>query len=337
MKQFNRNTLIILSLGIILILTIIVSFRIGRYPIYTNELLGILFSKLIPIEPFWTEKIETVLFNVRLPRIALACLVGCCLSAAGAAYQGVFQNPMAAPDILGASAGAAFGAALAILHYGSSFMITISAFGFSLLTVALVYLISKKAKGKNILALILSGIMISSLFSAGTSFIKLIADPSDQLPAITYWLMGSLNGAKISEVTFVLIPMALGLIPLLLLRWRMNVLTMGDDEARTMGVNSNQIRLIVIICATLVTAASVSVSGMIGWVGLVIPHLTRKLVGNNFNHLMPATMLFGAIFLLLVDDVSRNLFTTEIPLGILTAFIGAPFFIYLITRTEEIY
>ncbi|OFV70974.1 putative ABC transporter permease protein [Acetobacterium wieringae] len=216
-------------------------------------------------------------------------------------------------------------------------MITISAFGFSLLTVALVYLISKKAKGKNILALILSGIMISSLFSAGTSFIKLIADPSDQLPAITYWLMGSLNGAKISEVTFVLIPMALGLIPLLLLRWRMNVLTMGDDEARTMGVNSNQIRLIVIICATLVTAASVSVSGMIGWVGLVIPHLTRKLVGNNFNHLMPATMLFGAIFLLLVDDVSRNLFTTEIPLGILTAFIGAPFFIYLITRTEEIY
>lgn len=329
--------MIILSLGIILILAIIISFRIGRYPIYTNELLGILFSKIIAIDPFWDIKIETVLFNVRLPRIALACLVGCCLSAAGAAYQGVFQNPMAAPDILGASAGAAFGAALAILNYGSSFMITIYAFGFSLLTVALVYLISKKAKGKNILGLILSGIMISSLFSAGTSFIKLVADPNDQLPAITYWLMGSLNGAKISEVSFVLIPMAVGLIPLLLLRWRMNVLTMGDDEARTMGVNSNQIRLIVIICATLVTAASVSVSGMIGWVGLVIPHLTRKLVGNNYNHLMPATMLFGAIFLLLVDDVSRNLLTTEIPLGILTAFIGAPFFIYLITRTEEIH
>jgi len=337
LKQSNRNNMIILSLGIILILVIIVSFRIGRYPIYTNELLGILFSKIIAIDPFWDIKIETVLFNVRLPRIALACLVGCCLSAAGAAYQGVFQNPMAAPDILGASAGAAFGAALAILNYGSSFMITIYAFGFSLLTVALVYLISKKAKGKNILGLILSGIMISSLFSAGTSFIKLVADPNDQLPAITYWLMGSLNGAKISEVSFVLIPMAVGLIPLLLLRWRMNVLTMGDDEARTMGVNSNQIRLIVIICATLVTAASVSVSGMIGWVGLVIPHLTRKLVGNNYNHLMPATMLFGAIFLLLVDDVSRNLLTTEIPLGILTAFIGAPFFIYLITRTEEIH
>lgn len=337
MKQSNRNNMIILSLSIILILAVIVSFWIGRYPIYTNELLGILFSKLIPIEPFWDTKIETVLFNVRLPRIALACLVGCCLSAAGAAYQGVFQNPMAAPDILGASAGAAFGAALAILNNGSSFTITLYAFGFSLLTVALVYLISKKARGKNILALILSGIMISSLFSAGTSFIKLVADPNDQLPAITYWLMGSLNGAKISEVTFVLIPMALGLIPLLLLRWRMNVLTMGDDEARTMGVNSNQIRFIVIICATLVTAASVSVSGMIGWVGLVIPHLTRKLVGNNFNQLMPATMLFGAIFLLLVDDVSRNLLTTEIPLGILTAFIGAPFFIYLITRTEEIH
>lgn len=337
MSQSRKNNMIVLTLGIILIIAIIISFWIGRYPIYTNELIGILFSKIIPVTQFWTDKVETVLFNVRLPRIILACLVGCCLSTAGAAYQGVFQNPMAAPDILGASAGAAFGAALAILNGGSSYMITISAFLFSLLTVALVYLISRKAKGNGTLGLILSGIMISSLFSAGTSFIKLVADPNEQLPAITYWLMGSLNGANTSEVRFVLIPMAIGLIPLFILRWRMNILTMGDDEARIMGVNANQIRLIVIVCATLITAASVSVSGMIGWVGLVIPHLSRKLVGNNYNHLMPTTMLFGAIFLLIVDDVSRNLFTTEIPLGILTAFIGAPFFIYLITRTEEIY
>lgn len=335
MEQSKRNTFIIIGLGVILLLTIIISFQLGRYPIPAKEVLGIVLSKIFPIEPFWTDRVEMVLINIRLPRIVLACLVGCCLSAAGAAYQGVFQNPMAAPDILGASAGAAFGAAFAIYNYGSNLMITISAFFFSMLTVTLVYLISKRVKGNRILGLILSGIMVSSLFSAATSFIKLVADPNDQLPAITYWLMGSLAGAKIGDIKFVIIPVLVGLVPLILLRWRMNVLTMGDDEAKTMGVNTNQTRLIVIICSTLVTAASVSVSGMIGWVGLVIPHLSRKLVGNNYNHLIPASILFGAIFLLLVDNVSRNLLTTEIPLGILTAFIGAPFFIYLITREED--
>ncbi|MDD2556612.1 MAG: iron ABC transporter permease [Syntrophaceticus sp.] len=335
MEQSKRNTFIIIGLGVLLIITIIISFQLGRYPIPTKEVLGIALSKLFPFEPFWTDRVEMVLINIRLPRIVLACLVGCCLSAAGAAYQGVFQNPMAAPDILGASAGAAFGAALAIYNYGSNLMLTISAFFFSLLTVSLVYLISRRVKGNRILGLILSGIIVGSLFSAATSFIKLVADPNEQLPAITYWLMGSLAGAKIGDIKFVIIPMFVGLVPLILLRWRMNVLTMGDDEAKTMGVNTNQIRFIVIICSTLVTAASVSVSGMIGWVGLVIPHLSRKLVGNNYNHLMPASILFGAIFLLLVDNVSRNLLTTEIPLGILTAFIGAPFFIYLITREDE--
>ena len=277
----------------------------------------------------------TILFNVRMPRILLACLVGCCLSAAGASYQGIFQNPMAAPDILGATAGAAFGAALAILHNQNHLTIMLYAFVFSLITIVLVYFISKKAQGKQVLGLILAGIMVGSLFSAGTSYIKLVADTSNQLPAITYWLMGSLSGATTTTVAIVLIPMALGLIPLFFLRWRINVLTLGDDEARTMGINSTRLRIIVIMCATLVTAASVSVSGMIGWVGLVIPHLSRRLVGNNYKHLMPATMLFGAIFMLLVDDVSRNLLQTEIPLGILTAFIGAPFFVSLITRKEE--
>ena len=278
-----------------------------------------------------------VFLNVRLPRVLLACMVGCCLSAAGAAYQGVFQNPMASPDILSASAGAAFGAALAIYFRSNTYMITISAFVFGLLTVALVYFISRKAGSKSVLGLILSGIMVSSLFSAGTSFIKLVADPNDQLPAITYWLMGSLSGAKMADVKFVMIPMILGLFPLFALRWRMNVLTLGDDEAKTMGVNAGQMRLLIIVSATLITAASVSVSGMIGWIGLVIPHLARKLVGSNYYYLMPTTMLLGASFLLLVDGVSRNLLTTEIPLGILTAFIGAPFFIYLITRKDEIF
>lgn len=328
----RRNNGIIIALGVVLLAVVLISFTLGRYPIYLQELGGILLSLVFPIEQFWTERMEAVFFHVRLPRILLACMVGCCLAAAGAAYQGVFQNPMAAPDILGASAGAAFGAALAILHYAGSHMVTISAFFFSLLTVAIVWLVSQKARTKRILGLILSGIMVSSLFSAGTSFIKLLADPNDQLPAITYWLMGSLAGTKMSDVTFALWPMLVGLVPLMLLRWQINVLTMGDEEARTMGVNAKTVRLVIIFSATLITASSVAVSGTIGWVGLVIPHLARRLVGDNYRHLMPASMLFGALFLLLVDNVSRNLLTTEIPLGILTAFVGAPFFLYLITR-----
>lgn len=177
--------------------------------------------------------------------------------------------------------------------------------------------------------------MVSSLISSGTSLIKLVADPEDQLPAITYWLMGSLNGTAPSDVWFALVPMAIGLVPLLLLRWRMNLLTLGDEEARTMGVNPRRMRAVVILSATLITAASVSVSGVIGWVGLVIPHLTRRMVGNNYRHLLPCCTVFGATFLLLVDDLSRNLFVTEIPIGILTSFIGAPFFLYLITREGE--
>lgn len=235
MKKTENNAMKILALGILLLFIVIISFRLGRYPIFTKDLLGITFSKLFSIEQFWTDRMEIVLINIRLPRILLACMVGCCLAAAGAAYQGVFQNPMAAPDILGASAGAAFGASLAILNYANKSMITLSAFCFSLLTVAVVFFISKRARGSKILGLILSGIMVSSLFSAGTSFIKLVADPNEQLPAITYWLMGSLAAAKISDVTFAMIPMALGLIPLLLVRWRLNVLTMGDEEAQTMG------------------------------------------------------------------------------------------------------
>lgn len=333
-RKIPYSTIIII-LVVALVLVIIGSVTLGRYPIGLKELAGILGSKIFDIEPYWTSTQESLLLMHRLPRILLACLVGCCLSAAGASYQGVFQNPMAAPDILGASSGAAFGAALAILLDLSRSMITIFAFAASLITVALVIFVGNRAKGKRVLGLILAGIMLGSLVSSGTSLIKLVADPDDQLPAITYWLMGSLNGTSPKDVLFALIPMLIGLIPLFLLRWRVNILTLGDDEARTMGVNSKRLRIIVIFCATLITAASVSVSGVIGWVGLVIPHLSRRMVGNNYKHLMPASMLFGAIFLLLVDNISRNLLATEIPIGILTSFIGAPFFIYLITRDGE--
>jgi iron complex transport system permease protein len=340
MEEESRKipySLIVLGLGIILILIIVISFFLGRYPINPGELFGILFSKIFPIDQFWTDQMQTILFNVRLPRILLACLIGCSLAAAGASYQGIFQNPMAAPDILGATSGAAFGAALAIINEGNNLIITLSAFAFSLVTVTIVYLISKRAQGKKVLGLILCGIMVSSLFTAATSYLKLVADPNDELQAITYWLMGSLSGATQKTVLMAFIPMAIGLVPLFFLRWRINVLTLGDEEARTMGINAARLRLIIILCATLITAASVSVSGMIGWVGLVIPHLARMLVGNNYKHLMPATMIFGAVFMLIVDNVSRNLLQTEIPIGILTAFIGAPFFVYLITRKGEAY
>jgi iron complex transport system permease protein len=331
----KRERLTIAAMAVMLLGGVLLSFALGRYPISPRETIGIMLSKIIHIEPFWTERMATVLFNVRLPRILLACLVGCCLSSAGAAYQGIFQNPMAAPDILGASAGAAFGAALAILSGASSRLVSLSAFFFSLLTVVLVWLLSRRTRGKQIIGLVLAGIMISSLFSAGTSFIKLVADPTNQLPAITYWLMGSLSGAKMSDISFAVFPMLVGMLPLFLLRWRINILSLGDDEARTMGVNVRRLRLVVIVSATLVTSSAVAVSGTIGWVGLVIPHLSRKLVGSNFRHLMPATMLFGALFLLLVDNISRNLFAVEIPIGILTAFIGAPFFLSLIIRGTD--
>lgn len=326
---------VITLLALALAAAILGSVVLGRYPYTLKELFGILFSRIFDITPFWTGVQESLLLQHRLPRILLACLVGCCLSAAGCAYQGVFQNPMAAPDILGASSGAAFGAALSILLGLGRWMTVALAFLCSMATVAAVIFVGNRARGKRVVGLVLAGIMIGSLVSSGTSFIKMVADPTDQLPAITYWLMGSLNGTMPRDLLLALIPMALGLIPLFFLRWRINLLTLGDDEAKTMGVNTGRLRTGVILCATLITAASVSVSGVIGWVGLVIPHLSRRLVGNNYRHLLPASMLFGALFLLLVDDLSRSLLATEIPIGILTSFIGAPFFLYLITKEGE--
>lgn len=329
-KNLSHGT-VIAALSTLLILCIFLSFCLGRYPVPLKDLLPILLSKILPIEPYWTDAMYTAVWNIRLPRILLAVLVGACLSAAGAAYQGVFQNPMAAPDVLGASAGAGFGAALSIYVGLSGIYVMFSAFSVSLVTVALVFWVSRRAKGERILGLVLAGIVISSLFQAGTSFIKLVADPTNKLPIITYWLMGSLSGATSGKVTFVLWPMLIGLTPLMLLRWQLNVITLGDDEAYAMGVSADRIRLGVIICATLITAASVSVSGMIGWVGLVIPHMVRRMVGSDYRYLMPASMLGGGIFLLIVDNISRNLLASEIPIGILTAFVGAPFFIWLIT------
>ena len=197
---------------------------------------------------------------------------------------------------------------------------------------AAAWLVSRLSRTNQTVALILAGMMISSLFSAGTSFVKLVADTQQQLPAITYWLMGSLSSIKDKDVLFLSIPVALGMVPLLVLRWRMNLLTLSPDEARAMGVHTDRLRLAVILSSTVLTAAAVSVSGMIGWVGLVIPHLSRRIVGSDCRRLMPMSCLFGAAFLLLVDNMARCLTATEIPIGILTAFVGAPFFIYLMVK-----
>ena len=310
----------------------LLSFVVGRYGVPLGQVVRILLSGVLPLGQTWTDNMAIAVLNVRLPRILLACLVGCGLSAAGTGYQTVFQNPMAAPDILGASSGACFGAALAIMTGQSAVMITVFAFLASLLSVALVYLVGNHTRGNRVVNLLLAGIMVGSLFSACTSYIKLVADPTNQLPQITYWLMGSLSGTRMGTVKFAAVCMAVGLVPLLLLRWRMNLLTLSPDEARAMGVHTDRLRLAVILSSTVLTAAAVSVSGMIGWVGLVIPHLSRRIVGSDCRRLMPMSCLFGAAFLLLVDNMARCLTATEIPIGILTAFVGAPFFIYLMVR-----
>ena len=308
-------------LGAVFAAALFGSVLLGRFSVTPKELFRLLLSRLTETEPGWRDGAENVVFQIRLPRVAAAALIGAALAAAGVSYQGMFRNPMVSPDILGASTGAGFGAALAILLGAGYFGISMSAFVFGLLAVAAAYAVSCMSRTNQTIALILSGMMVSSLFSAGTSYIKLVADTQQQLPAITYWLMGSLSSIKPRDVLFLVIPVTLGLVPLLILSWRMNLLTLGEEEARSMGVNTRLLRFTVILCATLLTASSVAVSGMIGWVGLVIPHFCRMLFGYDYRRLIPAAALFGASFLIIVDDIARLATAGEIPLGILTAFV----------------
>lgn len=324
----------IMILFVSLILIFFLSFILGRYPVAPGQLLAVLVARVFPVEPNWSATVETVIFQVRLPRILAAMLVGAALSTAGVAYQGMFKNPLVSPDILGASAGAGFGASLGIFFSFSMVGIQVMAFLGGLLAVALTYGISLRIRHDPMLALVLSGIMIGSLSSAAISCIKYIADPYDKLPAITFWLMGSLASITPRDVYMVLIPITFGGILLYLLRWRLNVLAMGEEEARVLGINTSLMKTIVILCCTLMTAASVSISGMIGWVGLVIPHLARMIVGPNYRVLLPASILLGGAYLLLVDDLARLLASMEIPLGILTALIGVPFFLYLLLNSK---
>ena len=321
-----------LGLLMFFILCFFASFFLGRYPITPKKLIEGVASRILPIEKTWTSAVEHVIFQVRLPRVVLAALIGAGLSCAGAAYQGIFQNPMVSPSVLGASAGAAFGAALGLFFFMNYGEITILAFLFGIGAVLLVCLIGSRVRQNQTLGLVLSGMMVGSLFSSAVSFLKLVADTNNTLPAITYWLMGSLSGTRMRDLVFAAPLLIVGMAVVYLMRWKINVLTLGEEEAKCIGVDTKRVRWIVVGAATLITAAAVSVSGLIGWVGLVIPHLARMLVGNDYRKMVPASLLLGASYMMVVDNVSRLLLAKEIPIGILTAFIGAPFFLYLILK-----
>ena len=310
---------------------IMLALSLGRYGLTSAELWAALSGDFSTPQ---NAVAHTILWQVRLPRIAAALLVGGALALSGATYQGLFRNPMVSPDILGASAGAAFGAALAILWSRSFVEVQLMAFGCGLAAVTTTTLISRIiGRGRDpMLLLVLTGMVVSTLFAAFISMIKFVADPYSKLPAITFWLMGGLSSVDGGDIGRLSLPLVLGTLPLLLLRWRLDVLSFGEEEAQALGLNTRRLRLLFILAATLLTAAAVSVCGMIGWVGLIIPHLTRLLVGPDHHRLLPATLLVGSTFLLLVDTLARCLFALEIPLGILTAIVGAPFFLGLLLR-----
>ena len=264
----------------------------------------------------------------------MAMLVGASLSISGASFQGMFRNPLVSSDILGVSAGAGLGAVISISYGGSVVVTEICAFAGGLTAVGIAFLMSRVYKTSPALMLVLSGVVVGAFFSALISLFKFVANPYEKLPVIVFWLMGSLNAITYSDLLTVAGPMAVGGTLLVLVRWRINLLSMGDEQARSLGVNTELLKVIVIIGATLVTSAAVAVSGIIGWVGLVIPHITRMLVGNDHRVLIPASISMGAAYMLIIDDLARTVTTAEIPLGILTAVVGAPFFAYLLRRTQ---
>lgn len=317
-------------LGAVFVLVFFASFLLGRYPVGPVTLIKLLVSRVADIAPTWEPGAEAAVFQNRLPRVAAAALIGAALSVAGAAYQGLFRNPMVSPDILGASSGAGFGAALAIWLAAGAFTVSLAAFVSGLAAVLLAYALGRASRIHTTLSMVLSGMMVSSLFTAATSFLKLIADTDEVLPAITYWLMGSLSNIRPKQILFLAVPVLVGMGVLFCLRWRLNLLTVSDEEAESMGVNVYRLRAVVIVCATLMTAASVAVGGLIGWVGLVIPHFCRLLFGYDYRRLLPSAALMGASFLIVVDDIARIIATSELPIGILTAFVGAPVFAWLI-------
>ncbi|MGC9419641.1 MAG: FecCD family ABC transporter permease [Rhodovulum sp.] len=318
-------------LGAGLAAALILGVAVGPYPLAPTEVLRLIGGRLAGGSDPSTA--ATVLFNIRLPRVLAAALVGAALAGAGAAYQTIFRNPLVSPDILGVSAGAGFGAVLGILMSLPVIVIQFMGFAGGLATVGMVIGVAAILRGQaEVLVMVLTGIALGALASAGISIVKMLADPDQQLPAITFWLLGSLSGVKPTDLTLAILPILFGVLPLVALAWRIGVMAMGEDEARALGVETGRLRLIVILCATLITATAVAISGIIGWIGLMVPHMARFLVGARFDRLLPASLILGATFLVLVDTAARSVAVMEVPLGVLTALIGAPVFVWLLAR-----
>jgi ABC-type Fe3+-siderophore transport system, permease component len=315
-----------------LLIVATLSLCLGRYPISLEDLSAFIFHT-----GAFDENLKIILLNIRIPRILAAIALGGSLAIAGASYQGMFRNPMVSPDILGVSSGAGFGAALGILLSMPVAGIQLFSFMGGVSAVLIVMTVSRLIGNKHepILILVLSGIIISSFFGAMLSLIKYVADPDNKLPAITYWLMGSLSGIQLNDIKTVFPFLTLGIIPLLLISWRVNVLSFGEDEARSLGINTGRLRMLIIVCSSLISASMISICGIVGWVGLIIPHLARMITGPDYRVLLPVSFLTGGIFMLVVDNISRSLTPIEIPIGILTSVLGAPFFIYFLKKSSH--
>ncbi|MDO5044672.1 MAG: iron ABC transporter permease [Coriobacteriia bacterium] len=313
----------------------VISFMMGRYSLTPIELFETIYYQFTDPSMIADPNQATVLFDIRIPRVIVVMLVGAGIGTAGAAYQGLFQNPLVSPDILGASAGASFGATLAILMFLPTYGIQAISFLFSVIAVFVATRFENVMKYQPILALVLGGMLVKSFFDAGVSITKYLSDPDDTLPAITFWLMGTFNGVKPKHILEVSIPLVVALFILFMNRQKLNVITFGETEASSMGVNTRRLRITTIAACTLITASSISICGQIGWVGLIIPHLARSLTGPNFRQLLPMSAILGASFLLICDTICRNAFSVELPIGILTSIIGIPFFVVIFKRKAK--
>lgn len=332
MNEFKYRNKLLLLILIFMILSIL-SVSIGRYYISPIDIIKIILNKLFNIEfsNFEYQK-EAVIFLLRLPRIIGAILVGASLSLSGATYQGIFKNALVAPDLLGVSSGAAIGAAIAILMELPPSLIQILAFLGGIVAVSMTLFIPRLIKNDSMIILVLSGIIVSGFLASIMGIIKYVADPETQLAPITYWQLGSLAAVTYSDLKYSTFPIVLSIFFIYKLRWQINILSLGDDDARSLGLAVKKIRVLLIIFSTVLTASSVSMTGTIGWIGLIVPHFARLLVGTDNRKLIPAVFLLGAIFLLIIDTLSRTITSSEIPLSILTGILGAPFYFYLLLK-----
>ena len=321
---------------LVLVAGLALAFTIGRYPIGLTDVLDVLGARLFGHSSDVPAAVQNVILQVRGPRVIAAVLVGAALAVAGTAFQGLFRNPLVSPDILGASSGAALGAVIGIYFSLGVLGIQTLAFVGGIIAVAAVYMIGSAVRSRDpILVLVLTGVVIGSLLGAGVGLVKYLADPYNQLPAMTFWLLGSLAATTPSDLWPLAGPVALGAAVLIALRWRMNVMSLPDEEARALGLSTGPLRVAIVAAATLVTSASVATAGIIGWVGLVVPHLARSLVGPDFSRLLPTAAILGGGYLLLIDTLARTAAQIEIPLGILTAVVGTPFFIWLLASVQK--